>query len=38
MGESRNGAFYVSTPKIGSVGVILISPSNVVSAKTISEL
>ena len=38
MGESRNGAFYVSTPKIGSVGAILISPSNVVSAKTISEL
>lgn len=38
MGESRNGAFYVSAPKIGSVGAILISPSNVVSAKTISEL
>ena len=38
MGESTNGAFYVSTPKIGSVGAILISPSNVVSAKTISEL
>ena len=38
MGESRSGAFYVSTPKIGSVGAILISPSNVVSAKTISEL
>lgn len=38
MGGSRNGAFYVSTPKIGSVGAILISPSNVVSAKTISEL
>lgn len=38
MGESRNGAFYVGTPKIGSVGAILISPSNVVSAKTISEL
>ena len=38
MGESRNGVFYVSTPKVGSVGAILISPSNVVSAKTISEL
>lgn len=38
MGESKDGAFYVSTPKIGSVGAILISPSNVVSAKTISEL
>ncbi|MCL1796951.1 MAG: alcohol dehydrogenase [Eggerthellaceae bacterium] len=36
MGETKNNTFYVSTPKIDSVGVILISPSKVVSAKTIT--
>lgn len=33
MGETIDGTFYVNAPQIGSVGVILISPSNVVSAK-----
>lgn len=37
-GEVINDTFYVSAPTVGSVGVILISPSNVVSAKVISEL
>lgn len=36
MGEAANGSFRVATPEKGSVGAILISPSNVVSAKTIS--
>ncbi|WP_139653159.1 alcohol dehydrogenase [Raoultibacter phocaeensis] len=35
MGETINGTFYVNAPEIGSVGVILISPSNVVSAKAV---
>lgn len=35
MGETINGTFYVNAPQIGSVGVILISPSNVVSAKVV---
>lgn len=36
MGETKNGVFFVAAPTKGSVGAILISPSNVVSAKTIS--
>lgn len=36
MGEAKNGSFVVAAPAKGSVGAILISPSNVVSAKTIS--
>ncbi|MGI6104968.1 MAG: alcohol dehydrogenase [Raoultibacter sp.] len=36
MGESINDTFYISSPVIGSVGAILISPSGVVSAKTLS--
>ncbi|MEG0375039.1 MAG: hypothetical protein RR672_05345, partial [Raoultibacter sp.] len=35
MGETINGTFYVNAPSIGSAGVILISPSSVVSAKVI---
>ncbi len=38
MGETQSGTFFVDSPAIGSVGVILISPSNVVSAKVINEL
>lgn len=38
MGETLNGTFYVDSPEIGKVGAILISPSNVVSAKVIEEL
>lgn len=38
MGETLDGTFYVDAPVVGKVGVILISPSNVVSAKTIEEL
>ena len=38
MGETLDGTFYVDAPDEGSVGAILISPSNVVSAKVIEEL
>lgn len=38
MGETHNGIFYVDTPEIDRIGAILISPSNVVSAKVIEEL
>lgn len=37
-GETLNNAFYVSAPAEGSVGVIFISPSNVVSAKVLNEV
>lgn len=36
-GETMYGTFCVPTPTQGSVGVIMISPSNVVSAKVLSE-
>ena len=36
MGETRGNTFYVSAPTLGSVGVILVSPSKVVSAKVIN--
>ena len=35
MGETINGTFYVNAPQLGSAGIILISPSNVVSAKVV---
>lgn len=35
MGETINATFYVNAPQIGSAGIILISPSNVVSAKVV---
>ena len=38
MGETIDGTFFVDAPVRGSVGAILISPSNVVSAKVIEEL
>lgn len=38
MGETLSGTFYVDAPEIGKVGAILISPSNVVSAKVIEDL
>lgn len=38
MGETVDGTFYVDAPEAGKVGAILISPSNVVSAKVIQEL
>lgn len=37
-GEMIDGTFFVDAPERGSVGAILISPSNVVSAKVIDEL
>lgn len=36
MGETIRDTFYVATPTVGSVGAIIISPSNVVSAKVLS--
>lgn len=38
MGETKNGTFYVNAPEAGKVGAVLISPSNVVSAKVIDSL
>lgn len=38
MGETLGSTFFVSAPELGKVGAILISPSNVVSAKVIEEL
>ena len=38
MGETINGTFYVGSPQVESVGVILVSPSRVVSAKVLQEL
>ncbi|WP_041691041.1 hypothetical protein [Eggerthella sp. YY7918] len=38
MGETKSGTFYVDVPDEGLVGAILISPSNVVSAKVIDAL
>lgn len=37
MGKTENGTFYVDSPPVGEAGVILISPSNVVSAKEVVE-
>lgn len=37
MGETKDGTFYVDAPPAGEAGVILISPSNVVSAKEVVE-
>lgn len=37
-GESADGTFYVSVPEFGEVGVVYISPSNVVSAKSIDDV
>lgn len=37
-GETVSGTFYVNTPFVDSVGVTLVSPHNVVSAKVIQEL
>ena len=38
MGGNSNGSFFVNAPHVGSVGAILVSPSNVVSAKVIESL
>ena len=35
LGETQSGTYYVDAPLIGKVGAILISPSNVVSSKTL---
>lgn len=37
MGQTENDTFFVDSPSAGHAGVILISPSNVVSAKVVSE-
>lgn len=37
MGETVRSTFYVAAPTKGSVGAILISPSNVVTAKVLTE-
>ena len=38
MGGNANGSFFVNAPHVDSVGAILVSPSNVVSAKVIESL
>lgn len=38
MGGNSNGSFFVNAPYMNSVGAILVSPSNVVSAKVIESL
>ena len=38
MGGISNGSFFVNAPHVDSVGAILVSPSNVVSAKVIESL
>ena len=38
MGETIGSTFYVSAPELGKAGAILISPSNVVSAKVVEGL
>ena len=38
MGTSANGTFYVNAPSIDSVGAVLLSPNNVVSAKVVDSL
>lgn len=37
-GKTIDDTFFVQAPEQGSVGMVLVSPSNVVSTKTISEL
>lgn len=38
MGTNANGTFYVNAPNIDSVGAVLLSPNNVVSAKVVDGL
>lgn len=38
MGGNSNGSFFVNAPYVNSIGAILVSPSNVVSAKVIENL
>lgn len=38
LGTNSGGTFYVNAPEVDSVGAILLSPSNVVSAKVIESL
>lgn len=38
MGTNVNGTFYVNAPSIDSVGAVLLSPNNVVSAKVVDSL
>ena len=38
MGGNSNGSFFVNAPHVDSIGAILVSPSNVVSAKVIESL
>ena len=38
MGGNSNGSFFVNASHVDSVGAILVSPSNVVSAKVIESL
>lgn len=38
MGGNSNGSFFVNAPHVDSVGAILVSPSNIVSAKVIESL
>ncbi len=35
LGETKNGTFYITAPALESLGVIFVSPSNVVSAKVL---
>lgn len=38
MGANSGGTFYVNAPEMDTVGAILVSPSNVVSAKVVESL
>ena len=38
MGTNANGTFYVNAPSVDSVGAVLLSPNNVVSAKVVDSL
>lgn len=38
MGINSGGTFYVNAPSVDTVGAILVSPSNVVSAKVVESL
>ncbi len=38
LGQTVQGSYVVPTPEIGEVGVVLVSPSNVVSSKVVEEI
>lgn len=38
LGSQTDNTYFVQAPKVGSVGAVLITPSNIVSSKVVSEL